>query len=167
MPVRTLLASATLGLMACIAHATDHPMLPADTPAAYRQKCGSCHAAYPPGMLPARSWQRVMAGLGQHYSATNAALDEDTDRALKAWLQARAGSASNTAEPPQDRITRSTWFAREHDEIDPAVWRLPSVQSAANCVACHAGTEEGDYDDDRLRVPAGLSARQRRPWSWW
>lgn len=31
------------------------PLLPK-----YRQECASCHIAYPPGMLPASSWQRIV-----------------------------------------------------------------------------------------------------------
>jgi mono/diheme cytochrome c family protein len=44
------------------------------------------------------------------------------------------------------------------------VWQLPSVKSAANCSACHAGADRGVFDDDALTLPAGLSARQRRAW---
>jgi hypothetical protein len=33
----------------------------------YKDECGSCHFAYPPTMLPAASWERVMAGLGAHF----------------------------------------------------------------------------------------------------
>ena len=130
-------------------------------PAAYVQECGSCHAAYPPGMLPARSWQRVMARLDRHYG-TDASLDQPTERRLGAWLQSHAGGHE---EPPQDRITRSTWFERRHREVAPSTWKLASVRSAANCSACHAGADRGDFDDDSLRVPAGLDARARGAWN--
>lgn len=69
------------------------------------------------------------------------------------------------ASPPQDRITRSAWFERKHRKVDAAVWKLPSVRSAANCAACHTKAERGDFDDDRLRMPAGLDARLRRSWN--
>ena len=29
----------------------------------YLEECGSCHFPYQPGLLPARSWTKVMAGL--------------------------------------------------------------------------------------------------------
>ena len=115
-------------------------------------------------MLPARSWQRIMTGLDQHYG-TDASLDAATVQQLSSWLQAHAGTYKRVAEePPQDRITRSAWFVRKHDEVQPAVWKLPSVKSAANCAACHTGADQGDYDDDNLRMPAGLTLRQR--WAW-
>ena len=45
-----------------------------DWPKAYVQECASCHVAYPPGMLPAASWARLMSGLGQHFG-TDASFD--------------------------------------------------------------------------------------------
>ncbi|MCZ4316281.1 diheme cytochrome c [Comamonadaceae bacterium G21597-S1] len=133
------------------------PVLPA-----YRQECGSCHLAYPAGLLPASSWRRLMDGLEKHFG-TDASLDAPTTRRIDAWLQQHAATGGRTAQaPPQDRITRSSWFERKHRKIDPAVWRHASVKSAANCAACHAGAAQGDFDDDRIQVPPGLDARQRR-----
>lgn len=138
------------------------PMLPRHTPSAYLQECGSCHVAYPPGMLPARSWQRLMTGLERHYGS-DASLDPATVQQLAGWLQQHAGTYKRVAEePPQDRLTRSAWFQRKHREIDPAVWRLASVKSAAHCAACHTGAEQGRFDDDGLRFPAGLAPQHRR-----
>ena len=37
--------------------------LAAATNAAWKSECGSCHVAYPPGLLPAASWRAIMAGL--------------------------------------------------------------------------------------------------------
>lgn len=139
--------------------------MPRTVPPAYQQECASCHIAYPPGMLPARSWQRLMNGLDHHYGA-DASLDAATVAQLSTWLQAHAAEGKRAGpEPPQDRITRSAWFERKHDEIEPAVWRLPGVKSAANCAACHAGAEQGRFDDDELRMPTGLTPRQRRAWA--
>lgn len=138
--------------------------MPRDMPAAYRSECASCHTAYPPGLLPAPSWQRIMAGLDRHYG-TDASLDAATVRQLSTWLRTNAGTYKRVSEaPPQDRITRSAWFERKHRRIDPAVWAHASVKSAANCAACHPGAERGDYDDDGVRLPAGLDARLRPSW---
>ena len=54
------------------------PLLPT-----YRQECSACHLAYPPGMLPAASWQRLLSGLPRHFG-TDASLDPAT---LKAALK--------------------------------------------------------------------------------
>lgn len=138
--------------------------MPRVVPPAYTQECATCHTAYPPSMLPAASWQRIMGGLDQHYG-TDAALDAATVQQIGGWLQTHAGTYKRVIQaPPEDRITRSAWFVRKHDEIEPAVWKLPSVKSAANCAACHGGADQGQFDDDHLRMPAGLSARQRSAW---
>ncbi|MBX3602466.1 MAG: diheme cytochrome c [Rubrivivax sp.] len=138
--------------------------MPLVVPPAYAQECGACHAAYAPGLLPARSWQRILGGLDRHYG-TDASLDPATVRQLGVWLEAHAGTYKRVrGEPPEDRITRSAWFERKHRKVEPAVWQLPSVKSAANCAACHAGADHGRFDDDDLRQPAGLTPRQRRAW---
>ena len=58
-------------------------------------------------MLPARSWQRIMSGLDQHFG-TDASLDAATVAQLGQWLQTHAGTYKRVnEEPPQDRITRT------------------------------------------------------------
>ena len=104
-------------------------------------------------MLPAASWQRVMAGLATHYGS-DASLDTATVNQISVWLNANAGTGRRVREaPPEDRITRSDWFLRKHHEVAPGVFLRPSIRSAANCAACHAGAERGDYDDDGVRIP--------------
>lgn len=119
----------------------------------YVQECAACHLAYPPGMLPAASWQRVMANLPRHYG-TDASLDPGTVSALANWLTANAGTGARTREsPPEDRITRSNWFIREHREVATAAWKLPSVRNAANCAACHTQADQGDFNEHTVRIP--------------
>ena len=138
--------------------------IPASAPPAFAQECASCHMAYPPGMLPAASWQRMMSGLEKHYG-TDASLDTATTQQLVDWLRANAGTYKRVREqPPQDRITRTAWFWRKHRQIQPAVWTLASVKSAANCAACHTGAERGNFDDDNIQFPAGMSPAMRRSW---
>ena len=147
-----------------LAHADSDRMMPRQVLPAYTQECAACHTAYPPGMLPAPSWQRIMGGLQDHYG-TDASLDPATVKQLSVWLQTHAGTYKRVREaPPDDRITRSAWFVRKHDDIAPAVWKLPSVKSAANCAACHSRAAQGDFDADNLTMPAGLDARMRRAW---
>lgn len=147
------------------AQADSGPLMPRQVPSAYTQECASCHTAYPPGLLPSRSWQRIMGSLEKHFG-TDASLDAATVQQLSAWLQAHAGTYKRVSEEPkQDRITRSAWFERKHRKLDLAVWNLPSVKTAANCVACHTGAERGIFDDDQLKQPLGLSAAQKRAWN--
>lgn len=124
------------------------PMLPK-----YQQECAACHVAYPPGLLPAASWQRVMANLPRHYGA-DASLEAAALEELTAWLQANAGSRKRVREqPPEDRISRAAWFVREHEKVPAAAWKLPAVKSAANCNACHRQAEQGDFNERAVRIP--------------
>lgn len=134
------------------AHAGEHERS-LNVLSSYKQECGACHTAYAPSMLPAASWQRIMSGLDRHYGV-DASLDAKTVAELSQWLQQHAGTSRRVAEaPPQDRITRSAWFERKHREVSAAVWKRASVRSRAQCAACHTGADQGDYDEDRVRIP--------------
>jgi Dihaem cytochrome c len=147
-----------------LAHADSGRGMPSQVPPIYTQECASCHIAFSPGLLPAASWQRLMSGLDRHYGS-DASLDANAARTIENWLVAHGGTYKRVREtPPEDRITRSAWFERKHRKISANTWQLASVKSAANCAACHSGAEQGDFDDDRLRMPAGLSAQQQRAW---
>ena len=149
-PAAVLLALAS----AASAALADNRAMPADSMLpAYRQECAACHMAYPPGMLPAASWTRMLSGLGQHYGS-DASLDPALVRQIGTWLEAHASTYKRVREqPPQDRITRSAWFERKHRELDAAVWQRTAVGSRANCMACHTRADRGDFDDDRVRIP--------------
>lgn len=149
-------------LLATQAHADSRPLMPAAVPPSYTQECASCHNAYPPGMLPARSWQRLMGSLENHYGS-DTSLDPATVVQLTQWLRGHAGTYKRVfEEPPQERITRSSWFERKHRKIAATTWRLASVKSAANCSACHSTAEQGVFSDKQLRMPPGLSLAQQR-----
>ncbi|RAM66977.1 hypothetical protein RB25_07785 [Herbaspirillum rubrisubalbicans] len=124
------------------------PLLPR-----YQQECAACHIAYPPGMLPAASWQRLMENLPRHYGS-DASLDPAAVTQLAAWLTSYAGSGKRVKEsPPEDRITRSAWFLREHREVSAATWKLAAVNSASNCMACHTQSDKGDFSERHIRIP--------------
>ena len=129
-------------------HTPRVPLLPK-----YQQECASCHLAYPPGMLPAASWQRLLGSLQHHYG-TDASLDAATLKQLSTWLNANAGSGRRSGSaPPEDRITRSAWFVHEHGEVTAATWKRPDVKSAANCTACHTQADKGDFNEHSIRIP--------------
>lgn len=123
--------------------------LPAN--ATYRDECGTCHVPYPPGLLPAASWQHLMGGLDRHYGS-DASLDAKVTASLSQWLQANASRRRMEA-PADDRITKSAWFVREHDEVPAGAWQRASIKSAANCSACHRGAADGDYDEHAVSIP--------------
>lgn len=154
---RLLLAACAVALAATGAVQTDEPagarvpLLPA-----YQAECAACHLAYPPGLLPAASWRRLMADLPHHFG-TDASVDAATLKQLSGWLAANAGTTQQVARdprpPPQDRITQAAWFVREHEEVPPATWARPAIKSAANCAACHTRAEQGEFRERDIRIP--------------
>lgn len=122
-------------------------------PVVYTQECGSCHLEFPPNLLPKASWQRMMKGLHNHYGS-DASLDAATQKQIDTWLQTFGGQGKRAREePPQDRITRSAWFERKHREVSAATFKRAAIKSPANCTACHQDAAEGDFEEDRVRIP--------------
>ncbi|MDP2679025.1 MAG: diheme cytochrome c [Rhodoferax sp.] len=123
-------------------------------PAQFQQECASCHMAYPAGLLPAGSWQHLMANLSQHFGS-DASLDAASATVITQYLSSNAGTYKRVNEmPPQDRITQSFWFARKHDKhVDASTWARPSIGSRSNCVACHQGAEQGNFNEHSVRIP--------------
>ena len=143
--------AAALAAPAARADRVPVPQLPA-----YQQECASCHMAYPPGLLPAPSWQRLMGNLPKHFG-TDASVDAATQQALASFLANHAGTfkkvARDPAPPPEDRISRAPWFVREHHEVAATTWKRPAIGSAANCAACHGNAAEGSFSEREIRIP--------------
>lgn len=119
----------------------------------YQAECAACHVAFPSHLLPAASWARLMGKLPQHFG-TDASLDAATTRELSGWLQAHAATGRRATDtPPEDRITRSAWFVREHDEVRASLWKSAAVKSPANCAACHTRAAEGRFSEHEIRLP--------------
>ena len=94
-----------------------------------------------------------MSNLSRHFGA-DASLDAASAKELSAWLAANAATSKRVQEaPPDDRITRSAWFVRKHDEVPARVWKLPAVKSAANCNACHQQAQQGIFNEHDVRIP--------------
>jgi cytochrome c553 len=119
----------------------------------WRAECGSCHIAYPPELLAAEGWKRLMSQLDKHFG-TDASLAPAVAAEIGTYLQRYSGSARRMPVAPESlRITQTAWFLREHDEVPPASWKQPTVKSAANCAACHTTAEQGDFRERNIRIP--------------
>jgi hypothetical protein len=149
--LRHLAAGALLLIAAAsVAVAAQAPRAaPGDLPA-YAAECGACHVAYAPRLLPAASWARLMGGLDQHYGS-DASLDPALRDDIARWLAAHASTRKSP--PPEDRITRSTWFRHEHDEIRDEVWARPAVGGPGQCNACHRQADQGGFRERDIRIP--------------
>lgn len=132
--------------------------------ALYQEECGSCHFAYQPGLLPTRSWERMMNGLEDHFGE-NAELEEATRKELLQYLSDNAAERSNykrskriNGSLPSDsaplRISETRYFKGKHDEIPK---RLVSgnekVGSWSNCQACHVKADTGSYNEHEVNIP--------------
>lgn len=145
-PALWLLLAVTVGT----ANAGEHVYTATDP--TWKAECGSCHVAYPPELLPAASWRKLMAGLNDHFG-TDASLDATTAQSISRFLEASAATRRKHASETALRITETAWFRKEHDEIPARTWKNPAVKSPANCAACHTRAEQGDYSERTRRVP--------------
>jgi nitrate/TMAO reductase-like tetraheme cytochrome c subunit len=142
-----------LALLAMPAFAVKMGM-PADAPKSYEAECASCHIAYPPGLLGQKNWQNIMSGLDKHFG-TDASIDPKTQTEITQWLMKNAATKEKySVLAPDNRITKTSWFIRKHDEVRPDVWKRAGVKSPANCSACHADATKGDFNEDRVRIPS-------------
>ncbi len=151
--MRPALLLACAGLALSLPARADRLPLPPDAPPSFKAECGSCHLPFPPALLTAPDWKRVMARLDKHYG-DNASLDEKTRRELEDFLVRNASSRSRMAgvgDPP--RLTQSDWFRREHRKVPEALWRDARVKGAANCSACHGRAEQGSYRGREISLP--------------
>lgn len=129
--------------------------VPADAPQAWMTECGSCHMAYPPGLLPPKAWEQHMNTLSSHYGS-DASLDPAEEQQIRDFLLLVSsnnrlpveGSVSADAQP---RITETRWFQRRHDEVSEAKFARESVGGAGNCVACHRNAERGSFG--KVKIP--------------
>lgn len=130
----------------------------------YTQECGSCHMAYPPGLLPARSWEKMMSGLEDHFG-DNAELEAQVHKTITEYLVGNSADNSsyrrsrkidrsiNGNDAPL-RITDTPYFRHEHDEIPARMVKdNQEVRSFSNCNACHSKAAEGWFDEDGVRIP--------------
>ena len=127
----------------------------------YVEECGSCHMAYPAGLLPPQSWIKVMNGLEDHFGE-NAELDAPTAQALTQYLvqasapregQYRRMFRNLDREAPL-RITELPYFRHEHNEIPSRFIRgNDKVGSLSQCNSCHRGAERGWFDEDSVVIP--------------
>jgi nitrate/TMAO reductase-like tetraheme cytochrome c subunit len=128
--------------------------MPADAPASYEAECASCHMAYPPALLSQQSWKNVMSSLSKHFG-TDASLDSKTQTEITNWLLKNATTRQKYSETaPENRITKTSWFIRKHDEVRAEVWKRASIKSPANCGACHIDAANGVFSEKNIKIPA-------------
>ncbi|MDH3342682.1 MAG: diheme cytochrome c [Gammaproteobacteria bacterium] len=130
----------------------------------YRDECGSCHFAFQPGLLPEKSWRKMMSTLEDHFG-DNAELGAETQKQLVDYLVANSADKSNykrstrimgslkQGEVPL-RISDTLYFKRKHDEIPLRyVKDNKDVGSYSKCEACHTRADAGSYNEHEVKIP--------------
>jgi hypothetical protein len=146
---------AALALLAAPAARADYA--PPVTDPLTIKACGECHMVFQPSFLPARSWDKMMGQLNNHFG-DNAAMAPDKAAHIRQVLMDGAadragGRMGHKALRGLDegqtplRITETPNFQRKHRLPDSA-WSKPNVMTKSNCQACHLAADKGIYEDD-------------------
>lgn len=151
--------AALLGAMVCLPALADSEHVAVRLTPQYQTECGSCHVAFPPKLLGKTDWHKTMAKLDKHFG-TDASLDGKTGDSILAFLEQHAGRYGRSLGAAEPRITTTSWFKREHHEVPAHTWKDARVKSAANCLACHKGAEQGRYGEREIAIP-GMQNRHR------
>lgn len=137
--------------------------VPRATNETYRQQCGSCHFAYQPGLLPARSWLKILDIPDGHVGGA-VPLDGPVKEAIKQYLIDNSAEKSPSkrsrkildsvanADAPT-RISDTPYIRKKHHEISEDVFSRKAIGFRGNCIACHKTAEKGNYDDDNVSIP--------------
>lgn len=135
----------------------------------HRETCGACHMVYVPGLLPSLSWEKILMNMKAHHGE-NVALDANTQTAILDYLKRNAADKSgsglsrkimkslNGAIP--DRITEVPLINRKHHELADSLFIRKEIGSRSNCLACHKKADQGDFNEDAVRIPGG-NVRER------
>lgn len=132
----------------------------------YNESCGECHYAYQAGLLPKRSWEKMMLAeeLEDHFGEV-AELEEEDRIAVRDLLVANAADTSVykrsskitrslAADKVELRITEVPYIKRKHKDLkDKHVKLNPKVKSMINCNKCHREIDKGIFDDDTILIP--------------
>lgn len=129
----------------------------------WRTECGSCHLAFHPTLLPARSWKALMDSQDDHFGEA-LGLDAAIVAEILKFLQDNSAETGMT-EPASKfnrsiakestplRVTEVGYWIEKHQRLPGEVWRKPKVGSKANCGACHLDAEKGTFEDAAMRLP--------------
>lgn len=131
----------------------------------YKKECGSCHFAYQPGLLPKRSWDKMMTNLTDHFG-TDASLEPADVAKIKGYLDSYAADSGkagyrhyqklNRSIRPNDapqRISEIPYFVKEHRGIPLRAIKQDAVKSLAHCQKCHTTADKGYYGERGINIP--------------
>jgi len=127
-------------------------------------ECGSCHFAYQAGLLPERSWVKIMGDLENHFD-TDASLDTEDIKKILDYLV--SNSAEKSTQYKRSRkinnsisknstpvfISRTPYLQKKHREIPKRYITQKEVSSISNCKACHTKADKGSFSEREIFIP--------------
>ena len=146
-----------IGIVGSGARAEEGLVVPPVEHVATLKECGACHLAFPPQMLPARSWKKLMGDLANHFGES-AVLPQATRAEIAAYLAANAGDAAiskhgrlfmrgiDATQTPL-RITQTPFWQAAHEEVAAAAFLSDAVKTPSNCAACHRAAAKGVFGE--------------------
>jgi cytochrome b len=163
-PAIALFVALTCGAAAYLWHANAEvgpgTISESANPASWRGECESCHLAYPPCLLPGRSWDAILAPGADHFGE---------DLALSADLRERLSRIAAT--PPHDeswacwkmrtsvpqaatpvRITATPFWRDAHARLAPRAFKPPSSSGPHDCGACHRDASSSTFGSRSLQI---------------
>ena len=130
--------------------------------ATYTNECGSCHLAYAAGLLPERSWVKMMKGLNDHFGE-NAEVDEKTEGEITAYLTANAAERGSRRslkimesiplEETPLRFTETRFYNTKHGNVSADIFKRQSIGSKARCQACHPNADKAQFSAVEVKIP--------------
>jgi mono/diheme cytochrome c family protein len=156
------------GLSGVVSNAREGDQPRYEQNALYIEECGACHLAYPPPLLPTKTWQGIMASLEDHFG-DNAEMDEETTAHLDSYherLVLQKGAPTlmsqmlrDLPDDPPLRVTEFPSFLRAHEVIAQQLDIEEFAEGFLSpCADCHREAADGIFDKDRLHPGYGPQA---------
>ena len=130
----------------------------------YIKECGSCHFDFQPGLLPEKSWIKMMNDLENHFD-TDASLEKEeydslveylrinsSDKAMQ-YKRSRKMTQSISLYDTPLKITEVPYFIKKHKKIPKRLITQQEVKTLSNCIACHTSAKQGIYNERAIKIP--------------
>ena len=130
----------------------------------YIKECASCHFAYQPGLLPERSWVKLMEDLENHFD-TDASLEPEDNKKILDYLvknsaekftnykRSKKINRSIMADEIPIAVTDTRYFIKKHRDVRKNLITQKEVRSLSNCMACHTTADKGSYSERDINIP--------------
>jgi hypothetical protein len=153
-----VLMGAVLIIVVASPVSADSRRLSGATDPVVQKECGQCHMAFPPQLLPQRSWQKIIDSLSTHVGG-DVSLPEAQRKLVLDYYLANAADGPSAGKqgqkvassiPPTEtplRITETARWIKRHREVRSERWTSPTVKSKANCPACHTIGQRRSHEE--------------------